>query len=380
MEIQTYIKYIKRYAILSIIFPIVAINTCLAIYLFLGNYQPQLNAYDYDKKEFVLTFDAYKKITNISRETFLKRYGQSGDNASIITTPPPSIDNYSYANCPKNLITQYYFTTDKKNIEIIKKTLVSESAYKEFLKIEKDIWLNNRIESVIWKQNNNINHGCIKNNKFIYYFFTKFNFIESFMMSAFKNNPAGFADIKNPYIYGEVSISRTARYWPASFIFKSLMIFCSICLFMYWRNNLSLLRISIPNQFTRSFYYLGMLSSLFLLLHAAFLGMDFDSKILSQIRRSVLLLFLIFEVCAQFSLTKVLIKNKYNLKDYISFTILKIKTIFVGVIIILSLTFIFIFYLSDVESELKHILEWNYFPMLLIYYYLSFKFWENKKT
>jgi hypothetical protein len=147
---------------------------------------------------------------------------------------------------------------------------------------------------------------------------------------------------------------------------------------MYWRNNLNLLKNIIPNQFTRNFYYFGMLSSIFLLLHATFLGMDFDSKLLSNMRRSILLLFIVFEICAQFSLTKILIKNKYNLRDYLSYTILKIKVIFVGLIIILTSFFIFIFFWSDFSSEFKHVLEWNYFPILLIYYYLSLNLWNQK--
>jgi hypothetical protein len=377
MKEQTYIKHIKRYAIASIIFPLIAINLCLAIYIILGSFRPALNVYDYDKKEFTQGFNEYKKTLNMDASEY-GEYNKSAKDFFNKNRNPPSSDNYSYLNCSKNKIERYYVTTDKKKILFLRPSKVSKSAYKEFLSIEKDLWTNNKIESVLWKENNIKNTGCIKNNKYLYILLNKFKFLESFMLHSLKNNPSGFVNVKNPYLYGEVSISRTARYWPTSFIFKNLMLLCSFCLFMYWRNNLNLLKNIIPNQFTRNFYYFGMLSSIFLLLHATFLGMDFDSKLLSNMRRSILLLFIVFEICAQFSLTKILIKNKYNLRDYLSYTILKIKVIFVGLIIILTSFFIFIFFWSDFSSEFKHVLEWNYFPILLIYYYLSLNLWNQK--
>ena len=45
--------------------------------------------------------------------------------------------------------------------------------------------------------------------------FKNVQFAQSSRKDALKNNSSGFARIKNPYFYGEVSISRTARYFPA---------------------------------------------------------------------------------------------------------------------------------------------------------------------
>ena len=103
--------------------------------------------------------------------------------------------------------------------------------------------------------------------------------LENVLIDIKSANPSVFSSIKNPYFYGEVSISRTARYFPATLIFKHFIILSSIFLFLYWKNNLNLFNElknnNILNNFSKNFYYFGVLSCLFLILHAAFLGIDF---------------------------------------------------------------------------------------------------------
>ena len=118
----------------------------------------------------------------------------------------------------------------------------------------------------------------------------------------------GFSKIKNPYFYGEVSISRTARYFPAVIIFKSLIILSAFFLFSYWKNNLNffteLKNNNILVKFSKKFFYLGMFSCIFLALHAAFLGLNFDSILFSKTRRLIIILFILLEVCRSNFLNK----------------------------------------------------------------------------
>ena len=53
-------------------------------------------------------------------------------------------------------------------------------------------------------------------------------------------NKVGYPEIENPYFYGEVSISRTARDFPNNFIFKPFIVLSAIFLFIYWKNNFNL--------------------------------------------------------------------------------------------------------------------------------------------
>ena len=143
---------------------------------------------------------------------------------------------------------------------------------------------NNKIKSVNIKQGKDINEKCIKNYKFSNLILKNSNKIEKILIDAKRNNSSGsgFTKIINPYLHGEVSISRTARYYPATLIFKPLIILSAILLFLYWKNNLGLYKElknkNVFSKFSNKFFYFGVLSCIFLILHASFLGLDFDSK------------------------------------------------------------------------------------------------------
>ena len=147
------------------------------------------------------------------------------------------------------------------------------------------------------------------------------------LIEGIKLNKSGFSLVKNPYLYGEVSISRTARFYPATLIFKPLIIFSAIFLFFYWFNNLvcfqNLYKNDLIGNFSKKFLIFGTLSCVFLILHASFLGLDYDSKGFSQMRRVIIVSFIVFEVCAQFFLTKMLFINRLRLKNYIRPAVIK---------------------------------------------------------
>ena len=70
---------------------------------------------------------------------------------------------------------------------------------------------------------------------------------------------------------------------------------------------------NILSNFSKKFFYFGVLSCLFLILHATFLGMDVESKLFHKTRRLVLILFIFFEICAQIFLTK----NLFRFREYL---------------------------------------------------------------
>ena len=122
---------------------------------------------------------------------------------------------------------------------------------------------------------------------------------------------------------------------------------------------------------------MGVLSCTFLMLHATFLGLDFDSKLFSKIRRIIIILFIFFELAAQISLTRNLFKFQEELQEYIKPLILKIKIIFLIIVFSITCIAFVILTFGDPSTAFKHILEWNYFSFLLIYYLLSRLLWKT---
>ena len=136
----------------------------------------------------------------------------------------------------------------------------------------------------------------------------------------------------------------------------------------------------ITLYFEKKFYYLGLLSVIFLILHVSFLGLSFDSKIFANIRKLIIILFIIFELLAQISLTRNLFRFKKEIKNYINPLILKIKIIFVTLVALVTCVVFYLLVWGDLDTTTKHILEWNYFSALLIYYLLSRLLWITRQT
>ena len=346
MQSFNFIKRIKFYSVLSFLVPLIAINSCFALYKLFGDFDTFSN-YDWGKEKVQYSYDKYLKIS--------------------------SSENRSFTNCPKFIYKTFYATKDNQIIEANDENIDL---------IEKELWENNNIASIFYKQQQILNKRCIKNNQFVHLIIKNFSSLDKILAKGKQDNSAGFAQIKNPYFYGEVSISRTARFFPSILIFKTLIILSSILLFLYWKNNLNLFNElknkNILDKFPNTFFYLGMLSCIFLILHAAFLGLDFDSNIFSKIRRLIIILFILFEVSAQIFLTRNLYKFKEELKEYIRPLILKTKIIFVSTILVITSVAFIILVFYDPSTPFKHILEWNYFASLLFYYMLSRLLWITK--
>jgi len=360
MKSSEYIKKIKLLAAVSFIVPLVAINSCLLLYKFLGDFHIYPNI-SWNKEIIKYTYPEYETLID----------------ANIV-------GNYNFTNCPKLAHKGYLITDDNEKIFDLwiggsKKNIIPEGL-DVYLKNLKE---NNKITHYVYEKTNTKNNYCVKNHPITYSILKKFNSLEKLLMASYSNEyPPPFGGIRNPYIYGEVSISRTARFFPSNLIFKPLIIISAIFLFFYWKNNLNQLNTLNYNKnskkISKKFFYFGTVSCIFLMLHAIFLGMDFDSKLFDQFRRLVISLFIICEVCAQILLTKNLLKFKELLKEFINLLILKIKVIFVSLVFVITLVSFIIMFLGYTTASFNHILEWNYFSFLLVYYLLSNLLWKSK--
>ena len=351
MTSVNFVNRIKRYSVISFILPLIAINSCLLIFKYIGSVaHGPINIQMYADLEWEKTEHSYK----------FSEYNR-------ITT---NLEKRSYTNCPKYEYSQYYHTVEDK-------TLLAVSKNK---KIIQNLTKENKIKSVSFKTGDSLNYQCIKNYSDKFLLIKKYDWIEKILKRAININTTGFTYIKNPYIYGEVSISRTARYFPSVIIFKSLVLLSALILFFYWKNNLNFFNDlsgnKIIDKFSRKFFYFGLLSCIFLTLHASFLGLDFDSEIFKKIRRLIIILFILFEILAQIFLTIHFFKFREQLKSYINLIILKSKIVFVFIVSLSTVVAFAVLAFGDPSTAFKHILEWNYFTFLLLYYFLSRLIWK----
>ena len=193
----------------------------------------------------------------------------------------------------------------------------------------------------------------------------------------FQVDPMGRSGFTIPYIDGSVSISRTARTFPAYLIFKPGMFITAVLLIIYWRSYNKLIQ-TIDNDFSKnkSFLFFGIGSALFLLVHSILLGIQFEVDLYKFFRRFVILAFIIFELAAQALLIKNLVKIKNKIGEMFNKKILIAKIFVVSVLIIVGVLSLPIL-TSSGYVHFKHALEWNYFLGVIIFYLFTFLFWKK---
>jgi hypothetical protein len=222
---------------------------------------------------------------------------------------------------------------------------------------------------------NKKNTECIKYSKL--YFLYKLSPIAENIFVYWKNNAdLGTSHTISPFTSGETSISNIVKRVPFNFIFKPLMFITSFFMFIYWFTYRSFF---IKNNFNQNnkFFLFGILSSLCLFFHVYFLGTNIDVPIFDKIRRLVLLLFIIFEVLAEFFLARRIFVNKEYLENIMNEKIIKFKMIFVYTILIITmLSFIYVVFF-ETTNNFNNILEWNYFIFLIFFYFLSSIIWKK---
>jgi len=125
------------------------------------------------------------------------------------------------------------------------------------------------------------------------------------------------------------------------------------------------------------FSIFGILSAIFLFFHVLFLGWTFENEFLSKLRRTFIVFFIFFEILAQFFLIKKILSIRERFIKYFNSTIIFLKLVFVVMICSASILIISILIFYELSSKMDYILEWNYFLILLIFYFLSFLMWKK---
>ena len=182
-----------------------------------------------------------------------------------------------------------------------------------------------------------------------------------------------------PYLDGQASISRTARFFPTYWIFKPAMFLTSYFLIRYWLYNRNIISFFDSNNANiKKFVYFGIASAIALTIHSIFLGIKFDNDLYKLFRRVIMLLFIIFEIVAQAYLVITLYKLKEKFLKYINLNFLKLKAILVSTLIIVAIASIPIISFPG-NIHIKHALEWNYFVGVIGFYLLTFFMWKNEQ-
>ena len=271
--------------------------------------------------------------------------------------------NKKLNQCNLNLFSSYYTSEDGNIIEFINS--------KEIQDFDKKVFLN-------FKMTNELNPLCILNtkNKIYYDLFPSF-FEKIYKIKTNKKTNLGTSETVNPFIYGETSISNIVKRFPINYFFKPLLYIGVIFMLLYWvyYNNV----FKNLTKTTKNFYFFsfGLLSAAFLFLHVFFLGWNFESEFLTKLRRTFVVFFIFFEVLAQTFLIKQIFLIKDKINNYLYSVIVYLKLFFVLTICLATVLILIILMIFDLSSKVDYILEWNYFLILLFFYYLSFLMWRK---
>ena len=228
---------------------------------------------------------------------------------------------------------------------------------------------------------NQLNDECIVNSdKFFMYKIFPFLFENIYELRNNEKTRFGTSRAVNPFFEGETSISNIVKRFPISYFFKPVLFITIIFMILYWYNfNLIIKKLT---NYKKNFYffYFGLLSAIFLLLHIIFLGWVFESEFLTKLRRTFVVFFIFFEILSQAFLIKKILSIKDEFYQYFNSLIISLKLIFVIFICSTSILILTILIFYNLSSNIDYILEWNYFLILLIFYFLSYLMWKKLTT
>lgn len=264
--------------------------------------------------------------------------------------------------CNPHLVSRSFTDEDGNNIEIIK--------FEDIRNFDKRIFAK-------FELNEKLNPLCILNSKSKTFYNLFPNFFEiTYKIKTNKRTNLGTSKTVNPFIYGETSISNIVKRFPINYFFKPLLYISVILMLLYWVYYNKIFKNLIKT--TKNFYFFsfGVLSAAFLLLHVFFLGWTFESEFLTKLRRTFVIFFIFFEVLAQAFLIKKIFFIKDKINNYLNSIIVYLKLFFVLTICLTTISILIILMIFDLSSKVDYILEWNYFLVLLFFYYLSFLMWR----
>ena len=222
------------------------------------------------------------------------------------------------------------------------------------------------------------NKSCIKNSPTLYKLYNTFPILNNIHIKSHIINAGNISKPSFPYIDGKISISRSVRSYPTAYIFKPLMLISSIIIIFYWLNYFFLFKKIDLQKYNKSnlFLIFGIISGIALAAHTIFLGVNYDYEWYQTFRKTVITSFIIFEVLAQIFLVRKLIYFKQQMEAYINFQVLNLKLIFVILVSVITIISFYLLIFFEMGTSFKHILEWNYFSGLLVFYFLSFILWK----
>ena len=223
-----------------------------------------------------------------------------------------------------------------------------------------------------------INKGCILNSDSLF-FYNLFPYYYELIhdLKNHKDSSFGSNVVVNPFFKGETSISNIVKRFPLKYFFKPLLFITVILMILYWYYFNSIFKKLTNNKKNYYFFSFGILSAIFLFFHVFFLGWTFDSEFLTKLRRSYVVFFILFEILAQAFLIRKVLLIKDQFIEYFNEKIIFIKLSFVIFICSSSALILSILIFYNFSSKIDYILEWNYFLILLIFYFLSFLMWKK---
>lgn len=181
-----------------------------------------------------------------------------------------------------------------------------------------------------------------------------------------------------PYLDGCTSISATGRYPPASYLFKAVMMPCSVLLCVYWVLNTAWLRAmdaAAGRSATRhsAISALGIAGAISLIVYVSFLGTS--EPFYEFMRRFGIYLYFLFSVVAQLLLAIATLRlsrdpGSDSLRGLaLAQLVLSISPFAIGVLnLVLKAT------LED-SDQAENIIEWIFALMMQLYFLLSFITW-----
>lgn len=228
---------------------------------------------------------------------------------------------------------------------------------------------------------NKLNPTCILNSKSKTYYDLFPIFYETIhKIKKDKKTNLGTSERVNPFIYGETSISNIVKRYPINYFFKPLLYISVVFMIFYWIYYNRIFKYFINSSKNFYFFNFGILSAFFLLLHVFFLGWTFESELLTKLRRTFVIFFILFEILAQAFLIKKIFSFKGKMQNYVYSLVVYLKFLFVLTICLATISILIILVIFDLSSKVDYILEWNYFLVLLFFYYLSFLMWKKLKS
>ena len=183
----------------------------------------------------------------------------------------------------------------------------------------------------------------------------------------------GFIEGCIPYFQGCSSISKAGREGLGAIIFKLTIMPVMTLISIYWMISYIVIKKFLVIFSKKNKYMLvsGITGSLFGILYTAFLGSEGETY--QFLRRFGIYLFFLGTYSAQI-IEVIQLKSIYKPKTINAFEAMKLLTLLVGLIILISIPF---YGLIENDDWLENVLEWNITFLIFSYFILSSLVWKK---